>query len=441
VTRRISLGTLAIMGILLLTPGPTASAQHPALDSETQFQLSGMLRDARDEVRKHYFDPGLHGLDWDARYQEYATRLAKARSLGDGFRIVAAFLSGMKDSHTYFVPPDRANRYNEGYMFSMVGNSCFITQVRPGMDAATKLHAGDQILTYQGYNVNREDFHEMRYFYRVLSPMTESRLEVRSPDGATRTVVVNSAVKEGRRELDLTERENNDFLDLAHRAENEARVSRSVLVEMGDLVVWKLKQFDLDEADIGHGIAIARRHKALLLDLRGNPGGDVESLRSLVGFLFDKEVKIADRMGRKETKPLIAKHYGNPFEGTLVVLVDADSASAAELLARVVQLEHRGTVIGDRTAGAVMEARFYSESLGTNSKIFYGFSVTDANLIMSDGRSIEKTGVSPDEVVLPTAADLAAGRDPVLAHAAEIAGAKLDPAAAGKLFPFEWAVW
>jgi C-terminal processing protease CtpA/Prc len=85
-----------------------------------------------------------------------------------------------------------------------------------------------------------------------------------------------------------------------------------------------------------------------------------------------------------------------------------------------------------------MEARYYSESMGAETKMFFGVQVTSANLIMSDGKSLEKTGVTPDELLVPTAADLAAGRDPVLAHAVELAGGKLDAEAAGKLFPFEW---
>lgn len=85
-----------------------------------------------------------------------------------------------------------------------------------------------------------------------------------------------------------------------------------------------------------------------------------------------------------------------------------------------------------------MEARQYVDSRGMDVKIFYGYSVTDANLIMSDGKSLEKVGVTPDEHVLPSGPDLAAGRDPVLARAAELAGIKIDPVEAGKMFPFEW---
>jgi C-terminal processing protease CtpA/Prc len=85
-----------------------------------------------------------------------------------------------------------------------------------------------------------------------------------------------------------------------------------------------------------------------------------------------------------------------------------------------------------------MEALPYPFRLGNDPLLYYVLSVTDANLVMTDGRSLEGAGVTPDETMRPTAQDLAAGRDPVLSRAAHLAGLELDPAAAGKLFPFEW---
>ncbi len=252
--------------------------------------------------------------------------------------------------------------------------------------------------------------------------------------------IVNSTIKEGKRVLDLTGDSGGetDVWDLIRKGEMEDHVSRAQFREIGDAIFLKLQQFDGDEGPFDEFMDKARKHSALVLDLRGNPGGSVDTLEWILGSLFDHDVKIADKVSRKPSKPEIAKHHGQPFRGKLIVLVDAGSASASELLARVVQLEHRGTVIGDRTAGAVMEAKLYQDSQGLGTQIFYGFSVTDANLIMSDGKSLEKTGVTPDEVILPTGADLAAGRDPALARAAELAGVKLDPAEAGKVFSFEW---
>ena len=57
---------------------------------------------------------------------------------------------------------------------------------------------------------------------------------------------------------------------------------------------------------------------------------------------------------------------------------------------------------------------------------------------MTDGQSLEHTGVVPDKVILPTASDIANDRDPVLAQAAEMVDVKISPEEAGKFFPFEW---
>jgi C-terminal processing protease CtpA/Prc len=69
--------------------------------------------------------------------------------------------------------------------------------------------------------------------------------------------------------------------------------------------------------------------------------------------------------------------------------------------------------------------------------IFFASSITVSDLIMADGKSLEHRGVTPDEVRLPSAEDLAAKRDSVMSYAASLAGVTLDPVEAGKFFPIE----
>ena len=57
----------------------------------------------------------------------------------------------------------------------------------------------------------------------------------------------------------------------------------------------------------------------------------------------------------------------------------------------------------------------------------------DSNLTMRDGKSLEDIGVTPDEIVLPTADDLAQNRDPLLSRAASLLGKQITPDEAYKL--------
>jgi carboxyl-terminal processing protease len=239
--------------------------------------------------------------------------------------------------------------------------------------------------------------------------------------------------------LDLTE--GDDFWKLVRQEENEDHDNRQRTVSFSDtLLIWKMPEFDMTDDEVDRLIKDARKYPALVMDLRSNPGGYVKTLERVVAGVMDHDVTIAKRVGRKsDLKPQLAKSRGaNAFSGKLLVLVDSRSASAAELFARVVQLERRGTVLGDRSAGAVMESRHYPFHQGADTQIFYGASITEADLIMGDGKSLEHVGVVPDEVILPSAADLSAGRDPVLTKAAALAGVELDPMKAGQLFPIEW---
>jgi C-terminal processing protease CtpA/Prc len=414
-----------------------SSAQQQKIDPINAQRVQEMLRVGYDEVHKNYYDKNFHGLDWDSQFHLYNEKMKQINSLGQGFSLVAGMMMLLNDSHTFFIPPSRPIRVEYGFHIQMVGDRAFITNVRPDSDAASKVHPGDEVIAYNRYNVTRDSLWKMNYYYNRLSPLPGSQLVLKDPAGQQREEKVEAKVQQLKRVLDLTQ--GNDIWQLIRESENADHQIRQRYVEMGDAMFWKMPEFDLNDSDVDHLFSIAHKHKALVLDMRQNPGGAVVTLERMLGNVFDHDVKIADRIGRKDLKPQLAKTRGkNIYDGKIIVLVDSVSASAAELFARVVQLENRGTVIGDRSSGSVMESRHYSESQGADSKIFYSFSITDADLIMKDGKSLEHSGVTPDEIVLPTARDLADSKDPVLARAAELAGIHIDPGQAGKMFPYEW---
>ena len=429
---------LMTTSLCLLSPGQWLKAQTLTASGFDKDRGHDMINIIKSDLKKNYYDPSFHGMDIDARFRKADEEINHATSIGHIFGIIAQALIELEDSHTFFLPPGRSARTEYGFEIQMIGDRCLVTAVQPGSDAAAKgLKEGDEIWQINDFGPTRENFWKMEYYFKALRPQPGLKLIIKRPNDKEEPLVVMAKITPGKRVMDLT---GSDIFTLIRENENYEHYSRQRFVEIGDdLFIWKMPHFDLEDAEVDSMLGKVRKHKSLILDLRGNGGGYIDTLQRLVGYFFDHDVKIADRKGRKEMKPQLAKTRGDSvFKGQLVVLVDSRSASAAEIFARLIQLEHRGTVLGDRSAGAVMEARHFPHQSGLDVVAFWGLSITDADVIMSDGKSLEKTGVSVDELVLPTAADLAAKRDPVLARAAELCGVKLDAAKAGTLFPIEW---
>jgi C-terminal processing protease CtpA/Prc len=436
-----------LLVLLAVTPVFQTRAQEKAqqqISSMDRAHAEEMLQQIHDAVKKDYYDPKFHGVDMDARYQQYEEALKKAPTLGEAFRVIAAYLSGLHDSHTFFVPPSINFLFDYGFRLQMVGDHCFVTEVRPGSDAASKIHPGDEILKLGAFSVNRKDYSDIEYYLNSLSPQGALELSVRDPEGAMRTEQVRTKFITKQKLVDLSFQTGDaGFWNLILEEESRIHLLRERWVEVGDTFIWKIPAFNMDQGVTDDIMGKADKHGSLVIDLRGNPGGLVSSLTYLVGHFFDHDVTIATPEGRKRDKDLVAKPRGKTYTGKLFILVDSNSASASELFARTMQLNHRGVVVGDLSAGAVMESNIYPFQIGVTGGneliVFYAASITRDDLIMTDGKSLEKVGVTPDVQVLPTGADLAAGRDPALAQAAQLAGAKVDPVAAGKFFPFEWA--
>jgi C-terminal processing protease CtpA/Prc len=433
-----SLYSALIAAVFVLSFGGLKPARTQSVSNTERERARNMLQTMKEDIKKYYYDPNFHGMDLEARFTAADEKIKTATSLGQLFGIIAQAMVDLNDSHTLFYPPPRTTSTEYGWQMQIIGDRCYVVSVKPGSDAEKKgLKAGDEIVSINGVGPSRNTFWKMRYFYYTLAPRSSLKIVAQSPGSEPRELDILANVKQLKATVDLNY--DNYIADLREAQSERPLRAHRYYENMDDVFIWRMPAFNLAEEKIDEMMEKASKRKALILDLRGNGGGAETTLLRLISHFFDKEVTVGEIQRRKEKKPLLAKkRSGKPFAGQVVVLVDSDSASSSEVLARVIQLEKRGTVIGDQTAGAVMRSKQYNHTIGVDIFIVYLASITDANLIMTDGKSLEGSGVIPDDLKLPTAEDLVAQRDPVLAHAASLVGLKLDPDKAGALFPILW---
>jgi len=412
---------------------PAAAQEMTGLDRQRD---RIMLRAVEHDLRQYYYDTTFHGLDLATLFDSADARIAVAASNSEAFLNIAATVSTLRDSHTFFFPPRRTVDVQYGWNLGIVGDSCYTLKVDPKSDAAAQgVRPGDRVIAVDRFVVDRGDRSNIEYLYIALAPRSTVRLTLQGPGDTVRSVVVQAKVTPHPRIIDLTH--GDDIWQIIRQQQNVEHARRSRFAEFGsNVLVWKLPEFTAGDRDIDRVVRRAQGFKALVIDLRDNPGGLESTLLRLAGDLVGADT-FGVRRERAKTEPLRTRTGGPRFTGTVVAVVDAQSASAAELLAYLVQMRKRGTVVGDRTAGAVMESRGYEHRVGVDVVVFYYTSVTVADLVFADGTRLEGRGVIPDEIVLPSGADLASRRDPALARAITLAGHTITPEHAGLLFPLE----
>jgi carboxyl-terminal processing protease len=163
----------------------------------------------------------------------------------------------------------------------------------------------------------------------------------------------------------------------------------------------------------------ARGAKAIVIDLRGNPGGIGAMVIPLAARLSTAPLTLGTIVYREFSNTLAttASLGIKPFTGRVVILADEGTASTSEIFAAGLQEAKRALVVGDTTAGA---------ALGSIIQELPGGAVVQipvADFRTPKGISIEGRGVQPDRRVWETRAGLLAGRDVVLDAGLDLAKA------------------
>ncbi|NUP98400.1 MAG: S41 family peptidase [Armatimonadetes bacterium] len=135
--------------------------------------------------------------------------------------------------------------------------------------------------------------------------------------------------------------------------------------------------------------------KALVLDLRRNPGGMLEEARNVTSLFLKSGtvVFIQERQRAAETLSVAPDYSLTTPQLPLVVLVDHFSASASEIVAGALQDHHRATVVGETTYGKGLVQTVVP--LSDRSAV----AITTAKYLTPDKRDINKKGIEPDVVV------------------------------------------
>ena len=140
----------------------------------------------------------------------------------------------------------------------------------------------------------------------------------------------------------------------------------------------------------------------LVLDLRGNPGGRIRTLQRIAGLFLDRPEDLLQLTEGSRTEVLRASPGEVRYRGSLRILVDGRTGSAAELLAAALADLHRARVYGSRTAGS-SRSRLTLALPGGVLLHYAG----RAEFRRADGRPVEGIGVTPDIAYEPTRAELA----------------------------------
>ena len=194
----------------------------------------------------------------------------------------------------------------------------------------------------------------------------------------------------------------------------------SVIGEMveGDIAYIQIFSFSNDTSDKLRSTIeelITQNPAGMVVDLRGNGGGYLFSAIEVASEFIEKGLIMTERFGDGSEETYDAIGDGLATDIPLVVLIDAGSASASEIVAGAIQDYGRGLLVGENSfgKGSVQNWIPLQDDGGA-------VRVTIARWYTPDGHQIHEVGLAPDVVVELTEADVEADQDPQLEQAISI---------------------
>jgi carboxyl-terminal processing protease len=319
--------------------------------------------------------------------------------------IYSAAIPGMLrtlDPYTVFFDPGQFRQLQQQQNSKVEGFGTIVT-VLPGRVVVVEAHVGapaakagiqpgDEIVAINGYRIDALDMDQL------VELLTEAKrgkaqLQVMRPGSAAiETIIVTPA------EMD------------------EPSVDRAYMLEPGIGYV-RLHAFEGGSADEVHAAIeklLGDGMKSLVFDMRDNHGGLVDAAVEIAGFFLPPGSPVLSTRGRAQKEKVYkVREDTHPWTFPVSVVVNKNSASAAEILAGALQDDKRAKLVGQQTYGKGIVQSVYSLSEGT------GLALAAAQYFTPAGRTIQRPtpglqftkqikvpgGITPDVLVAAGSVD------------------------------------
>lgn len=394
---------------LPLGPFPPTNSTAIAFSAEYLFDRQALYQEAFQEFYRTFgagfYDPTMHGVNWKALRAKYETLLPGVGTPEEFAGLLLNMVGEVNSSHSEISPsgssggagPDQPT-LGIVYDYDYAGPGLRVSAIMPKSPAdrpASRINVGEYVLSIDGTDVAMNES-----YYRTIQNKTGKPVEL---------LVNSKPTKDGARTVKLAPISMGQFAELDYDA--RVKHTREMVDKLsgGRLAYIHIRAMDEPSLESFERElwSDAIQKDGLVLDIRGNPGGNTHDaiLQTLSRKVYEY---IQSRDGFRETQP--TRVWNKP----IVLLINENSFSDAEVFPTGFRALHLGKIVGVPTPGYVIGT--YEATLvdGTHYRI------PTTGFYTVDGKSLENLGIQPDIYVENTPEDSAKHRDRQLEAAVEI---------------------
>ena len=377
--------------------------------STTEGRLA-VFDDVWETIDERYYDLQYHGVDWQKSRTTFRTAAAKANNSRDFYDVIRKMISALRDAHTrVYAPDEKFDWWNPrfitlGFTIREVEGWPTVVQVdRSSQAARNGIRPGDVLTKVD--DIPAREFIRQKLQTPGLASDASARFRaianvLEGPAGSV--VKIDWQSKDGKtRAAEFTR-----FWNQRQLGFSSQRVDRLAIIRIDAFTQSLALEFTKALPTMLDGA------EGIILDLRANGGGDAEAMADLVSpFLEDGTGlgKFVDRLGASFELHAYRKRLWPSTPATdlpIVVLTSESSASAAEIMASVLQTKRGAQVIGSPTCGCVLAIR-NRHTLPDGGVL----DVSEFDYRTADGVRLEGRGIMPNKITTLKRQDLYAGRD------------------------------